>query len=277
MMFRATAIALALALASHPVLALDTGESGYHDGRVKYFTYEEDEVYRLRVHFGFVTSIRFEKGEHVESVQVGDGVSYKVEPLKRGDLLSIVPLEEERLVPTNMIVTTRGGSGTRLYVFDIDAGHAVIGADTTYLYRFHYPLPPPDATRNIADAEGAADAVSVAQASGRELNFSYRADGDDLMTPDMMFDDGQKTYLRFKPLSSVPAVFAVGKDRSEASVNTSVLPDGTLVVHTVRPRFTLRGRDGVVVCVYNDALLSSDDTSIFSFMEAHDDRHEDRS
>jgi len=277
MMFRSSVLALALMCAAVPALALDTGESGYHDGRVKYFTYEEDEVYRIGVHFGFVTSIRFEKGEHVESVQVGDGVSYKIEPLKRGDLLSIVPLEDERRVPTNMIVTTRGRGGMRLYVFDIDAGHAALGTNTTYLYRFHYPTPPPDATKDIAQADGAADVVAVAQASGRDLNFSYRADGDDLMTPDMMFDDGQKTYLRFKALSPVPAVFAVAEDRSEASVNTSVLPDGTLVVHTVRPRFTLRGRDGVVVCIYNDALLKRSDTGIFSFMEAHDDRHEDRS
>ena len=273
-MFRNLVLVLAMIAAAPAAHALDIGERSYHDGRVKYFTYEEDEVYRIGVHFGFVTSIRFEKGEHVESVQVGDGVSYKIEPLKRGDLLSIVPLEEERRVPTNMIVTTRGRNGTRLYVFDIAAGHATSGTDTTYLYRFHYPAPPPDAARDIAKADGAADVVAVAQANGRDLNFSYRADGDDLMTPDMMFDDGQKTYLRFKPLSPVPAVFAVGQDRSEASVNTSVLPDGTLVVHTVRPRFTLRGRDGVVVCIYNGALQERDASNIdiLSAMEALYDR-----
>ena len=268
-MVRVSIFALALVLAPLPALALDIGESGFHDARVKYFTYEEDEVYRLATRFGFVTSIRFEKGETVESVQVGDGVSYKIEPLKRGDLLSIVPLEEERRTPTNMIVTTRGRDGTRLYVFDIEARHAVAGADTTYLYRFHYPAPPQDGTREIADAEGAADVVSIAQGAGRELNFAYRADGDDLLTPDMLFDDGQKTYLRLKPLAPVPAVFAVADDRSEASVNTSLLPDGTLVVHGVRPRFTLRGRDGGTVCIYNDALLEREGgTGILSAMEA---------
>ena len=245
-------LTLIAGLPTLPVSALDTGESSYHDARVRYFTYEEDEVYRIHTRFGFVTSIRFEAGEHIESVQVGDGVSYKIEPLKRGDLLSVVPLDEQSLTPTTMIVTTRGAEGTRLYVFDINAGY---GLEAAYLYRFHYPAPLPNAERDIADATDARSVVAIARTSGRALNFDYRADGDALLTPDMMFDDGQKTYLRFAPLASRPAVFAVAKDRSEASVNTSTLPDGTLVVHTVRPRFTLRGRDGETVCIYNDRLL----------------------
>ena len=35
----------------------------------------------------------------------------------------------------------------------------------------------------------------------------------------------------------------------------TTLPDGTLVIHSVKPRFTLRGAGGVV-CIYNDALLN---------------------
>lgn len=73
-----------------------------------------------------------------------------------------------------------------------------------------------------------------------------------------MFDDGVKTYLAFAKGAPRPAAFAVAPDRSESVVNTSTLPDGTLVIHSVKSRFTLRGADGVV-CIYNDALLDESD------------------
>jgi len=73
-----------------------------------------------------------------------------------------------------------------------------------------------------------------------------------------MFDDGAKTYLAFAKGAPRPAAFAVGPDRTESVVNTTTLLDGTLVIHAVKPRFTLRGADGVI-CIYNDALLGETD------------------
>ena len=72
-----------------------------------------------------------------------------------------------------------------------------------------------------------------------------------------MIDDGEKTYLKFSAGTPIPAVFAVAKDRTETVMNHSTLRDGTLVVHGVRARLTLRGPDGVI-CVYNDARIEED-------------------
>ena len=241
-------------------VAGEPGIAGHQDARIKTNFYDPAEVYRVVSHFGFVTSIQFEKGEEVESVQLGDSVSWSVERLARGDMLSIVPLEETAR-GTNMTVTT----DERVYVFDMVARHAVSpdAPEMTFLYRFDYPVTAEDLAaeeaariREAARIDGFEDAVAAAKEKGTSLNGAYRATGDALLTPASMIDDGAKTYLRFRDGSSHPAVFHVARDASESAVNTSTLPDGTLVIHRTGRAFTLRGRDGSTVCIFNDALLA---------------------
>jgi len=237
------------ALVSTGASALETGQAGYSDSRIKTYVFDPAQVYRIIAHFGFVTTIQLGKGERIDSVQLGDHVSWQVDRLKRGDMLSVVPIEKGGAY-TNMLVTTN----RRVYSFEMTA-HApyVEDASLTYLYRFDYPMTAEEFARSRTmhtSIEGAAAATR-----NDRLNEAYRASGPKRLKPVRMFDDGAKTYLAFADGAPRPAAFAVAPDRSESVVNTSTLPDGTLVIHSVKPRFTLRGAEGVV-CIYNDALLS---------------------
>ena len=241
-------------------VAGETGIAGFQDARIKTNFYDPGEVYRVVSHFGFVTSIQFKKGELVESVQLGDSVSWSVERLARGDMLSIVPLEEAAR-GTNMTVTT----DARIYVFDMVARHATSpdAPEMTFLYRFDYPITAAEieaeATARAAEAAKINrfdDVLRTAETDGEALNGAYRATGAPILTPKAMIDDGEKTYLRFRKGSSHPAAFLVARDGSESSVNTSTLADGTLVIHQTGRAFTLRGRDGQTVCIFNDAILA---------------------
>ena len=238
------------ALVSTGASALETGQADYSDSRIKTYVFDPAQVYRIIAHFGFVTTIQLGKGERIDSVQLGDHVSWQVDRLKRGDMLSVVPIENGGAY-TNMLVTTN----KRVYSFEMTARHVpyVEDASLTYLYRFDYPMTAEEFARSWSihsSIKGAADSTD----KGR-LNESYRASGPTRLKPVRMFDDGAKTYLAFADGAPRPAAFAVASDRSESVVNTSTLLDGTLVIHSVKPRFTLRGADGVV-CIYNDALLS---------------------
>jgi len=257
------ALLLGMAIAFGPApnaVAGETGIAGFQDARIKTNFYDPGEVYRVVSHFGFVTSIQFKKGETVESVQLGDSVSWSVERLARGDMLSIVPLEEAAR-GTNMTVTT----DSRVYVFDMVARHAASpdAPEMTFLYRFDYPITAEEieaeAMALAAEAvkvDGFDDVIRTAQTEGEALNGAYRATGAPLLTPAAMIDDGEKTYLRFRKGASHPAAFLVARDGSESSVNTSTLADGTLVIHQTGRAFTLRGRGGQTVCIFNDAILA---------------------
>ena len=244
--------ALGMAIASSPVMALEAGAPGYADPRIKTYVFDPAQVFRITAHFGFVTTIQFGKGEIVDSVQLGDSVSWQVDRLKRGDMLSVVPIERANAF-TNMLVTTN----KRIYSFDLtarDAPYAIEDASVTFLYRFDFPKTWAEfeAERNTAsttirsfgDVKTKSDDKAI-------INRRYRASGPDYLRPIAMIDDGEKTYLRFNAGTPRPAVFAVAKDRTETVLNHSTLPDGTLVVHGVRARLTLRGPDGVI-CIYND-------------------------
>ena len=245
--FAALMIGSALAATSAP--ALEMGQAGYSDSRIKTYVFDPAQVYRIVAHFGFVTTIQFGKGERIESVQLGDHVSWQVDRLKRGDMLSVVPIENGGAY-TNMLVTTN----RRIYSFEMTARHAPHVEDTslTYLYRFDYPITVDDINRSQGKITSIEDAAKASDDG--PANYAYRASGPKRLKPIKMFDDGAKTYLAFADGAPLPAAFAVGADRSESVVNTSTLPDGTLVIHSVRSRFTLRGADGVV-CIYNDAAL----------------------
>ena len=247
------ALLIGSALVSGHASALETGQAGYSDSRIKTYVFDPAQVYRIVAHFGFVTTIQFAKGEKVESVQLGDHVSWQVDRLKRGDMLSVVPIENGGAY-TNMLVTTN----RRVYSFEMTARHAPYVEDPslTYLYRFDYPMTAEEFARSRSRASGIDDVLARNdEIGGGDLNTAYRASGPKRLKPVRMFDDGAKTYLAFAKGAPRPAAFAVGPDRSESVVNSTTLPDGTLVIHSVKPRFTLRGAGGVV-CIYNDALLN---------------------
>src|SRR5262245_18577441 len=69
--------------------------------------------------------------------------------------------------------------------------------------------------------------------------------------PDLVFDDGRFTYLRFPNNREVPAVFHVLDDGSETLVNTRMEGD-LLVVDRVSRRLMLRS-GSAVIGVWNDA------------------------
>jgi len=244
------ALMIGSALVSGGACALETGQAGFSDSRIKTYVFDPGQVYRIVAHFGFVTTIQFAKGERIDSVQLGDHVSWQVDRLKRGDMLSVVPIENGGAY-TNMLVTTN----RRIYSFEMTARHAphVEDPSLTYLYRFDYPVTPEDLARS-RNVHASID-EAAAPRSDKKLNFEYRASGPERFKPVRMFDDGEKTYLAFADGAPQPAAFAVGPDRTESVVNTSTLPDGTLVIHTVKPRFTLRGEGGVI-CIYNDTALA---------------------
>jgi type IV secretion system protein VirB9 len=103
------------------------------DNRIKTYVYSPNEVYLLVLHFGFQSSIEFEKNESIETITLGDSYAWKITPL--GNRLFIKPMERD--IHTNMTIITN----RRTYQFDIVAKELENGAekDLVYVMRFQYP------------------------------------------------------------------------------------------------------------------------------------------
>jgi len=105
----------------------------YSDSRIKTFIYNDNEIYRLLVQFGFQTSIEFADNEEVETISLGDSFAWRTSVV--GRRLFIKPLQKN--IFTNMTIITN----RRAYNFEIMSLES--GEDVTdllaYVVRFYYP------------------------------------------------------------------------------------------------------------------------------------------
>lgn len=103
------------------------------DNRIKTYIYNENEVYRLLIHYGYQTSVEFGEGERVMTISVGDTYAWKITPV--GRRLFIKPLQNN--MHTNMTVITNKHS----YQFDLlsKTPDGKLDSELIYVMRFFYP------------------------------------------------------------------------------------------------------------------------------------------
>ena len=198
------------------------------DGRIKRFVYNEHTVYRLDTHTNFISTVQFGSGETVESIQVGDSASWQIVRLKRGDVISIKPLNSDAV--TNMTVYT----DRRVYTFELRAKRGRAGAHSHQNYRttFAYPTP----------------VVNEFAGAGRaHRNHDYHVAGEAEFAPIEVYDDGRQTYFLFPPGTERPALFSVGRFGKESIVNVRSVGD-RLIADGVHRQWTVR-LDGEGVCI----------------------------
>lgn len=196
---------------------------------------------------------------------------------RRGSFLFLKPLRP--LLPQPVTVLTRREDGRmRRYAFQLETRDGDLRAETPntfYAVRFLYPEDEAAERQARWAAQREARMATLAAARLRQnviagptvKNDAYTGQG----TPEdraalapvrsatgpAMWDDGQRTYLRFPGQRRVPMIFQVLPDGREGAVGQSAEADpttrGTLVtLHGVFRR--LRLRDGeAVLCLVNEA------------------------
>ena len=234
------AIALLAFIASTGIAAAETTPRPFpQDSRIRSFTYNEHEVYRLDTFMRFITSIEFEPGESIESVQVGDSESWQIVRLDRGDVLSVKPLIEGAY--TNMTVYTN----QRPYTFELRARPGQVGSpNLNYRVSFRYP-----------DVEARQRNAAIKRAE-RPKDYNYFAAGDaEALKPVQVYDDGQRTIFVFPDNARRPGIFLVGPNGRETIVNARHTENAT-IVDRVSDRWTIRIGDEEICVAHGDVIRS---------------------
>lgn len=232
---------LLLALVALPFLALaeTTPRPFAEDPRIRHFSYDPHEVYRLDTFMRFITSIEFAPGENIESVQVGDSESWQIVRLDRGDVLSVKPLIEGAY--TNMTVYT----DRRAYTFELRARRGSPGSpNLNYRVSFRYP------------GEEAARAQTAADKAARPRDYDYYSAGlVPSIQPLRVYDDGRRTYFTFPEGTRRPAIFAVDETGRETIVNVRHDEDAS-IVDRVASRWTVRIGEDELCVAHGDVIRS---------------------
>ena len=202
------------------------------DGRIKQFVYNENTVYRLDMHTNFISTVQFGKNEVVEFIQVGDSASWQIIRLKRGDVVSIKPLNSDAV--TNMTVYT----DRRVYSFELRAHRGRAGHRQNHNFRTTFKYP----TAVVSE-------FGTATTSRRGRNFDYSVAGSAEFSPIEVFDNGKQTIFTFPESGPLPGIFRVGKGGKEYIVNSRTAGN-QIIVDGVTKKWTVRIGDEAI-CVSN--------------------------
>lgn len=207
------------------------------DSRILLATYRDSEVYKIVASYGFQTTIEFSDKETVETISIGDSIAWQVVPA--GHRVFLKPQEPNAV--TNMTVVT----SLRPYYFELGAKKNSNPASVTFLLRFTYA----DASPTVLGVRSTSRPATQPAKKPSDYNFNYTLTGSREIAPLRVFDDGEFTYMQFKALTDLPAIFLVGKDKQESVVNYRI--EGPyVVIERIANQFSLRhGSD--VACVHN--------------------------
>lgn len=211
------------------------------DGRIRYVTFNNDDVTSVRAALGISTMVELSPTEVIETVSAGDTKGWSIIPKRGSRFLFVKPLERDAWTNVN-VVTNRRVYSLLLQATDNSRDRA------SFQVRFKYPDEDINA-RLLSQAKESAADPDLKGLNYADLNYDYAYKGDDSLKPRTVFDDGTKVFLEFK--GDIPAIFVVDDKRHESLVNVRTQGKYT-VIDKVARQFTLRA-DGKTLCLYNRA------------------------
>jgi type IV secretion system protein VirB9 len=228
---------LAALLLTPPALAEQNPRPSASDSRILIGTYHDGTVYKVIASYGFQTTIEFSEKETVETISIGDSIAWQVVPA--GHRLFLKPQESNAV--TNMAVVTSLHS----YYFELNASRSRDPATVTFLLRFAYP----DGSPGVLTVRSATQSATASAKKPTDYNFNYTLTGARDIAPVRVFDDGEFTYMQFRALTDLPAIFLVDRQKQESVVNYRI-EGAYVVIERVATQFSLR-HGSQVACVFN--------------------------
>ena len=234
------------------------------DGRIKYLTFDPDQVFTVKATSGYITIIEFAKDEKVLSAVTGFKEGWDIGSV--GNYVHVRPIgyvtkqEGGQVIEpnskdwkTNIFIQT----SRRTYL-----GNLEVAVNGDYEYRITFKYPQDEAARKrakaLAEKRRKEEARKRAKALAEEKriqdalkkkrpprNWNYllkkNRNSDDIV-PDYAYDDGTFTYFGFNKTKSFPAIFEK-EDEGESLLNTHTEKNNdynVLVVHKLVKLFYLR-------------------------------------
>jgi len=240
------------------------------DGRIKYLTFEPDEIFTVQATSGYITILEFSKLETVISAACGFKEGWDIGAM--GNYVHVRPVGftsqgegGESIEPnpadwrTNIFIQT----SKRTYLGNLEVSK---NGDYQYRLTFKYPQDEAERKRQNAEAKKRRKAAEVkrkkAEAERKRIrdelakktvprNWNYKLNknkNSEEIIPDYVYDDGTFTYLGFNKIKSFPAVFEK-EDEGESLLNTHTEKNNNynvLVVHQLIKLIYLRKGDKLV-------------------------------
>ena len=198
------------------------------------FAYSPTQLYKIYCRTGYLTDIELKKGEQISFVGGGDTSSWAVNTTTVAGVPHIYVKPVVQSSTTNMIITTN----KRSY-------QLILTVSDWYnpMVRWNYGLEDMQTAilQNAKDEQTITASMSVTGVD--KLNFSYKVSvkGNDSYKPEMIFDDGEKTFIRMnRDVKRLPALFIREPGKKDLSLVNFKTKDNCYVIDRIIDRAELR-------------------------------------
>lgn len=226
--------------------ALKVGLPGDHtdvlptmrDSRLVTFRYSDDVSFAIRAMEGTFVNIEVPEGEMIQGFYLSDAVDWFTHITGDGRRVLVKPLAPG-LINTGTLITNK--RSYELTLVSVSPGQR-------WFQRVRWQVPSNDPGANGLYWRGQAVTGSAGSAGKGapsidpdKLHFDYDIRGREDFTPVSVFDDGTRTWFKFRDVQTLPAIFAV-RDGDLEVVNFSV-QGPYVVIPMLADEFVLRLRD----------------------------------
>ena len=205
------------------------------------FSYAPDQLYKIYCRTGYLTDIELRKGEQISFVGGGDTSSWAVNAATVAGVPHIYVKPVVQSSTTNMIITTN----KRSY-------QLILTVSDWYnpMVRWNYGLEDMQTTilQNAKDEQTIIADLSVISVDKMNSSYKVSVKGNDSYTPELVFDDGEKTIIRMnKVVKRLPALFIREPGKKDLSLANFKTKNNCYIIDRIIDRAELRFGENDIV------------------------------
>ena len=206
------------------------------------FSYAPDQLYKIYCRTGYLTDIELKKGEKVSFVGGGDTSSWAINSTTVAGTPHIYIKPVVKTSTTNIIITTDKRS-YQLIVCTSDWYNPMVR------WTYGQEELAVEFTQQAKDEKVITSRLGVTNPENLNFDYAVKSKGG-AEKPSMVFDDGDKTYIRFsKSTKKLPALFIREKGHKTVSLVNFKVKDNTYMLDRLIDQAELRFSDEAIVSI----------------------------
>lgn len=200
------------------------------------FQYAPNQLYKIYCRVGYLTDLSLKKDEKITFVGGGDTSAWAVEKATINGVAHIYIKPTVDTNTTNMIIATN----KRSY-------QIILNTSDWYnpMVTWSYGL---EENAEINRQSGEENTLNRINGTVETLNFEYKISGESSYKPVVVFDDGEKTFLKFEKLPKrLPSLFLKEQGKKDMQLANYKISDNSYILDRITDEIELRISDKEII------------------------------
>ena len=201
------------------------------------FRYAPNQLYKIYCRVGYLTDLSFKRGEKINFVGGGDTSAWAVNSTTVDGVAHVYIKPTVETSTTNLIVTTN----KRSY-------QLILNTSEWYNPMVTWTYDLEETEENLLQETKDEETITAQFESVELLNFNYKISGKSEVKPQIVFDDGERTILKFEKIpAKMPTLLIKERGKKGVSMVNYAIRGDSYILDRVADEMELRISDKEVV------------------------------